>query len=131
MSHSSATMNKESSKVTGKNLDSNQSRDDCPTFSSNLSETWLVVGPFLCLTLMSKAAQTNTLNIIDHFSFATVNICLIKLFFLPAPKSTAATTTNRHLKSSKMIQPINLPIIIPFLYSNKDAQSRKVVRGSF
>ena len=79
MSHSSATMNKESSKVTGKNLDSNQSRDDCPTFSSNLSETWLVVGPFLCLTLMSKAAQTNTLNIIDHFSFATVNICLIKL----------------------------------------------------
>ena len=81
MSHSSATMNKESSKVTGKNLDSNQSRDDCPTFSSNLSETWLVVGPFLCLTLMSKAAQTNTLNIIDHFSFATVNICLIKLFF--------------------------------------------------
>ena len=30
---------------------------------------------------MSKAAQTNTLNIIDHFSFATVNICLIKLFF--------------------------------------------------
>ena len=93
MSHSSATMNKESSKVTGKNLDSNQSRDDCPTFSSNLSETWLVVGPFLCLTLMSKAAQTNTLNIIDHFSFATVNICLIKLFFLPAPKSTAATTT--------------------------------------